>query len=75
MRPIDPDGAFVTSNLIFGQQAMRALINNFIRSDSGATAIEYAFIASFIAMACIAGLTIAGTNLNVKFALVSNGLN
>jgi pilus assembly protein Flp/PilA len=54
---------------------MRALILGFIRSNSGATAVEYAFIASFVAMACIAGLTIVGTNLNVKFGLVSNGLN
>jgi pilus assembly protein Flp/PilA len=58
-----------------GRDTMRALILNFIRCDSGATAIEYAFIASFVAMALIVSLTLLGTNLNSKFAIVSNGLN
>lgn len=54
---------------------MRALIMNYIRCESGATAIEYAFIASFVAMALIAGLTAIGGALNNKFVIVSNGLN
>jgi pilus assembly protein Flp/PilA len=54
---------------------MRVLIMNYIRCESGATAIEYAFIASFVAMALIAGLTAIGGALNNKFVIVSNGLN
>lgn len=54
---------------------MRALIMNYIRCESGATAIEYAFIASFVAMALIVGLTTIGGALNNKFVIVSNGLN
>jgi len=54
---------------------MRALIMNCIRCETGATAIEYAFIASFIAMAIVAGLTAVGGGLSGKFVIVSNGLN
>ena len=54
---------------------MYALLASFIRSESGATALEYAFIASFIAMGCIAALSIVGTNLNAKFSSVASGLN
>jgi pilus assembly protein Flp/PilA len=54
---------------------MRKLIWSFLGNDSGATAVEYGLIASFIALAVIAGLRTVGTNLNVKFTSVSNGLN
>ncbi|HUO55391.1 MAG TPA: Flp family type IVb pilin [Rhodoblastus sp.] len=54
---------------------MRNMIRNFIKAESGATAIEYAFIASLIAMVCVATLGVVGTKLNAKFTLVSDGLN
>jgi pilus assembly protein Flp/PilA len=54
---------------------MRAFILDFLKCDSGATAIEYGLIASFVFLAIIAGLTVVGTNLNAKFTLISNGLN
>jgi pilus assembly protein Flp/PilA len=38
-----------------------------IRSERGATAIEYGLIASLIAVAIIIGLTLVGTNLNGLF--------
>ena len=43
-------------------------------NESGATAIEYAFIASLIAMVLIASLTAIGTHLNTAFNEVSNNL-
>lgn len=58
-----------------GEMIMRKLIWSFHGNESGATAVEYGLIASFIALAVIAGLRTVGTNLNVKFASVSNGLN
>jgi pilus assembly protein Flp/PilA len=54
---------------------MQQLTLKFFRCDAGATAIEYAFIASFIALACIAALGAAGTSLNNKFSSISTALN
>jgi pilus assembly protein Flp/PilA len=54
---------------------MRVLVSNFLGNESGATAVEYGLIVSFIALIVIAGLRTVGTNLNVKFASVSSGLN
>jgi pilus assembly protein Flp/PilA len=58
-----------------GEIIMRELISSFLGNESGATAVEYGLIASFIALAVITGLKTVGTNLNVKFSSISNGLN
>jgi pilus assembly protein Flp/PilA len=55
-------------------QTMRSL-RDFVRADSGATAIEYALIASGIAAAIIAVVTSLGTRLNVMYTSVSTNLN
>jgi pilus assembly protein Flp/PilA len=47
----------------------------FFRDDSGATAIEYALIASGIAGVLIAVVMGLGTQLQVKYQSVSNGFN
>ena len=52
---------------------MRRLIE-IIRSEGGATAIEYALIASLIAVAAIAGMNSLGGKLNTMFSNVSNNL-
>jgi len=57
-----------------GQSIMTNLIKSFYADDNGATAIEYALIASLIALAMIAGVTAVGTNLNTKFSNVSTKL-
>ena len=44
------------------------------RCDLGATAIEYALIASLIAIAAIAGMNNVGTKTNLMFNNVSNHL-
>jgi pilus assembly protein Flp/PilA len=50
------------------------MLKNFIRDDSGATAIEYGLIAGLIAVVIITAVTSIGTGLNAKFSAVSNSL-
>jgi len=47
----------------------------FFRDDSGATAIEYALIASGIAAAIIAVVVGLGTQLQLKYQSVSDAFN
>jgi pilus assembly protein Flp/PilA len=53
---------------------MRSL-RDFVRDERGATAIEYALIASGIAAAIIAVVMAMGTSLNGMYTSVSNGFN
>jgi pilus assembly protein Flp/PilA len=53
---------------------MRSL-RDFVHDDSGATAIEYALIASGIAGAIIAVVMALGTSLNGMYTTVSTSLN
>lgn len=52
---------------------MAAMIK-LIRSQSGATAIEYGLIAALIAVAAIASLRAVGVELGTTFTTVSNNL-
>lgn len=54
---------------------MRSVIRRFYRDTSGATAIEYCFIAGLVSILVVTGATAIGSKLNVRFSLVSNGLN
>ena len=47
---------------------------NFIRNDSGATAIEYALIASLIAVAIITAVTTVGGKVSTVFTEVGSSL-
>jgi pilus assembly protein Flp/PilA len=49
-------------------------IKKFVANESGATAIEYALIASLIAVAIITALTALGTRLSTTFGEVSGNL-
>ena len=49
----------------------RHVIGQFIRSETGATAIEYGLIAALIAVVIITALTSIGTHLNTKFASIA----
>jgi pilus assembly protein Flp/PilA len=49
-------------------------IKAFVADESGATAIEYALIASLIAIAIITALTNLGTRLSTTFREVSSNL-
>jgi pilus assembly protein Flp/PilA len=42
-----------------------------LRNRSGATAIEYCFIAGLIGLAIVAGLTVIGTKLNHIFTQIA----
>jgi len=42
-----------------------------VKSQNGVTAVEYGLIASLIAIAIIAGVTLVGTNLNSLFNYVA----
>lgn len=47
---------------------------NFIRNESGATAIEYGLIAAGISLAIIAVVNGLGTNLSGKFDTINSSL-
>ncbi len=49
-------------------------IRKFLRDDSGATAIEYALIATFVFIVIISGLKTLGSKLNLVFANVQGNL-
>lgn len=49
-------------------------LKNFLAEDSGATVIEYAFLASMIAMATLVGMNSVGTSLSTTFNDVAGSL-
>jgi pilus assembly protein Flp/PilA len=51
------------------------LLRDFIRDESGATAIEYGLIAALIAVVIITGVTSVGTKLSTTFNTLSGKLN
>jgi pilus assembly protein Flp/PilA len=53
---------------------MVSLAARFLNDDRGATAIEYALLASLVALAIIASLTAVGVKLNVVFSEVASAL-
>lgn len=53
---------------------MSRVNRRFWRADAGATATEYAFLITFIAMAIVGGLTLVGSNLNVLYRIVGNAV-
>ncbi len=53
---------------------MLAKFKSFVANKSGATAIEYALIASLIAIALVTILTALGTRLSAEFSEISSAL-
>lgn len=53
---------------------MKTLLKSFLKSQSGATAIEYGLIAAGISIAIIAVVNGLGTQLNTTFSSVSTQL-
>lgn len=51
-----------------------AVLRRLIRDDHGANAIEYALIASLIAIAAIAAMQSLGSNLNATYTNVVNAI-
>jgi pilus assembly protein Flp/PilA len=54
---------------------MRKLFFDFLRDQSGATAIEYALIAAGIGIAIITAVNALGTEISSKFDSIKNSLN
>jgi pilus assembly protein Flp/PilA len=57
-----------------GRRVVRDYVAQFLKDDSGATAIEYALIAAFIALVIITAATGIGTELKAIFIEVEGGL-
>jgi pilus assembly protein Flp/PilA len=53
---------------------MRNVLLNFIKDESGATAIEYGLIAALIAVVIITGITAIGTGLSSTFDTIQGKL-
>lgn len=51
------------------------LIRQFLRDESGATAIEYGLIAALIAVVIIGAVTAVGSNLNGTFNNIANNVS
>ena len=54
---------------------MRNLIARFLKNESGATAVEYALLASLIAIAIIGGASALGTAIGTQFQSIATSLN
>lgn len=46
---------------------MTALLRRFVREDEGQDLVEYAMLVALIALVAVIGVTLLGTNLNLKF--------
>ena len=55
-------------------QALKARFAQLVRSDRGATAVEYGLIVALIALAIITAVTLVGTNLDALFTQVGNNV-
>ncbi len=64
-----PDGQVLWC--LNGEINMSKFLNRFLKNESGATAIEYGLIATFIAVAIIVGAQAVGVNLNTMFGDVA----
>jgi pilus assembly protein Flp/PilA len=60
--------------LITMEATVRALFADLFKDASGVTAIEYALIASLIAVVCITAWTAIGTNLNSVFTSLESSI-
>ncbi len=49
-------------------------VNDFLRSEDGPTATEYAVMLALIIVVCIAAVTTLGQNANAKFEVVRDAL-
>ena len=59
---------------ILGENTMKTL-NQFMKNESGATAIEYGLIAALISVVIIVSVTAVGTNVSATFAKIATTLS
>jgi len=53
---------------------MTKFVSQFMKDESGATAIEYGLIVALIAVVIISAVTTVGTNLGTKFNAIATSL-
>jgi pilus assembly protein Flp/PilA len=53
---------------------MKSLLIRLVREDDGQDLVEYAFLITFIALACILGIQQLGTAINNKYQSISTSL-
>ncbi|CAI0347557.1 pilus assembly protein Flp/PilA [Hyphomicrobiales bacterium] len=70
--PLQSEGSRQT--VVKRSPSMTNVFARFVKDESGATAIEYGLIAALIAVVCIATWRTIGTDLNIQFGKVSDGL-
>jgi len=56
------------------ESAMKSLLKRFIRDQAGATAIEYALIASGISIVIVGAATAVGASVSNKYSTVASSL-
>ena len=71
-RRLDGSSKSLVTNL--WSKTMMAKFKSFVANESGATAIEYALIASLIAIALVTILTSLGSRLSSEFSEISSAL-
>jgi pilus assembly protein Flp/PilA len=54
---------------------MRTFIRNFVRDESGPTAVEYAVMLALIIVVCIGAITALGKNANTTFTSVGSAIS
>ena len=54
---------------------MKTLFVRLVRDEAGQDLIEYALLAAFIALACVAAMTFVGGGINNLFGTVKNKLD
>jgi pilus assembly protein Flp/PilA len=57
------------------EAAKMKILIDFIRNETAATSIEYALIATGIAVAIVVAVTGLGTSMNVKYTAIKDALN
>lgn len=50
------------------------IFRKFLRSEDGATSIEYALIASLFAIVCLSAITAVGDNVSVMWGLIDSAM-
>jgi pilus assembly protein Flp/PilA len=55
-------------------KAIKSGIARFVRSEDGATAVEYAVMLSLLIVACIATITLLGGNVGALWVTIDNSV-
>ena len=63
---------FNWDNIVVGENVMLTKLSSFLKNSKGATAIEYALIASLIAVVAIAGMRAIGNKIRMQFNKIAN---